>query len=289
MWDYTRWGSWGQTSLHTGTGGRSVTRFQTRGGERSEPSVCPRNLVPEPPLSLCVRQSKVSMTITASGVTGATISIVNSQSIRVALSSLLDSSINRNWEVRLMKSLEAPFRSSRSRAMFWSCKFTNSAQPQQHETELNINNNLYYRMNYKNLTANLFRLSLPFNYWHIHNKLIKSQSSHKATRFRGQLFQLPDIFRPFDFFFGGSLTALVLFSFNRRLLHKRFAGKKCFCYVIQRQTTFSAHNNAPSQRNCKLLCRINNNWAIISNMAVKLTRNEHDYCLGNIWLTSTKT
>ena len=93
---------------------------------------------------------------------------VNSQSIRVALSPLLDSSINRNWEIRLMKSLEAPFRSSRSRAMFWSCKFTNSAQPQEHETELNINNNLYYRMNYKNLTANLLRLSWPFYYWQSH-------------------------------------------------------------------------------------------------------------------------
>ena len=41
-------------------------------------------------------QSNVSMTITASGVNGTTISIVNSQSIRVALSSLLDSSRNRN-------------------------------------------------------------------------------------------------------------------------------------------------------------------------------------------------
>ena len=94
---------------------------------------------------------------------------VNSQSIRVTLSSLLDSSINRNWEVRLVKSFEAPFPSSRSQpAMFWSCKFTNSVQPQQHETELNINNNLYYRMNYKNITANLLRLSLPFHYWHSH-------------------------------------------------------------------------------------------------------------------------
>ena len=43
---------------------------------------------------------------------------VNSQSIRVALSSLLESSIKRNWEVRLTKLLEAPFRSSRSWAMF---------------------------------------------------------------------------------------------------------------------------------------------------------------------------
>ena len=86
------------------------------------------------------RQSNVSMTITASGVSRTTTeynSMSISQSIRVALSSLLDSSINRNWEVRLIKSLEAPFRSSRSRAMFWSCKFTNSAQPQQHETESN--------------------------------------------------------------------------------------------------------------------------------------------------------
>ena len=34
----------------------------------------------------------------------------------------------------------------------------------------------------------------------IHNKLIKSQSSHKAaTHFRGQPFQLPDIFRFFHF------------------------------------------------------------------------------------------
>ena len=104
------------------------------------------------------RQSNASMTITAS----------NSQSIQVALSSLRDSSINRNWEVRLRKSLEAPFRSSRSRTMFWSYKFTNIAQPQQHENELNINNNLYYRMNYKNLTANLLRLSLPFYYWQSH-------------------------------------------------------------------------------------------------------------------------
>ena len=49
----------------------------------------------------------------------------------------------------------------------------------------------------------------------IHNKLIKSQSPHKATHFRGQLLQLRDIFRFFDFLFGGSLRLLVLFSFNR--------------------------------------------------------------------------
>ena len=65
------------------------------------------------------------------------------------------------------KIVEARFRSSRSRAMFWSCKLTNmnSVQPEQHETEQTINNNIYYRMNYNNLTANLLRLSLPFYYW----------------------------------------------------------------------------------------------------------------------------
>ena len=121
-------------------------------------------------------------------------------------------------------------------------------------------------MNYKNLTANLLRLSLPFYFWQfhlpygwfswrfashttclsgtqtacgtrqdrsldyvlarrltkisaakiicIHNKLIKSQSPHKATHFRSQLFRPLNIFR----FFAldkRSLTALVLFSYNR--------------------------------------------------------------------------
>ena len=47
------------------------------------------------------------------------------------------------------------------------------------------------------------------------NKLIKSHSPHKATHFGGQLFQLPDIFRFFDFLFGRSLTALVLFLYNQ--------------------------------------------------------------------------
>ena len=41
------------------------------------------------------RQSNVSMTITSGVVTGTTILMSISQSIRVALSSLLDSSINR--------------------------------------------------------------------------------------------------------------------------------------------------------------------------------------------------
>ena len=43
-----------------------------------------------------------------------------------------------------------------------------SVQPQQHETELNIIINCITRMNYKNLTANLLRLSLPFYYWQSH-------------------------------------------------------------------------------------------------------------------------
>ena len=88
---------------------------------------------------------------------------VNSQRIRVSLSSLLDSSLNRNWEVRLVKLFKTPFRSSRSWAMSSSCKFTNSVQPQQHETELND-----IILNYKNLTADLLRLSLPFYYWQSH-------------------------------------------------------------------------------------------------------------------------
>ena len=53
----------------------------------------PKIIFPFQKLRFGGRQSNVSMTITASGVTGTN---VNSQSIRVALSSLLDSSINRN-------------------------------------------------------------------------------------------------------------------------------------------------------------------------------------------------
>ena len=86
----------------------------------------------------------------------------------------------------------------------------------------------------------------------IHNKLIKSQSSHfqrptfSATWYLSFLSLSP-------LHFGRSLTALTSFVFvqsKRRLLHKRFARKKCFCYVIQRQTTFSPHNNPPFQRYC---------------------------------------
>ena len=79
------------------------------------------------------RQSNVSITIIPSRASRTIIwsyFIVNSRSTRVALLFLLDSSINRNWEGRLIKSFEVPFCSSRSRAMFWSCKFTNSVQLQ---------------------------------------------------------------------------------------------------------------------------------------------------------------
>ena len=54
-------------------------------------------------------------------------------------------------------------------------------------------------------------------------------------------------------------SSFVFVQSKRRLLHKRFTCRKCLCYVIQRQTTFSLHNNPSSQRNCKLLCH--NNWA----------------------------
>ena len=90
-----------------------------------------------------------------------------------------------------------------------------------------------------------------------------------------------------------ALTSFVFVQLKRRLLHKHFARKKCFSYVIQRQTTFSLYNNPPSMRNCKsLVVIITERLHLIqrrSNMAVKLTRNEHHYCHGNIWLTSTKT
>ena len=94
----------------------------------------------------------------------------------------------------------------------------------------------------------------------IHNKLIKSQSPHKATYFRGQLFHLLDMFRFFDFLFSGGSLYCSSFDFvqsKRRVLHERFTRRKCFCYVIQRQTAFSLQNNPPSQRNCKLLCHNN--------------------------------
>ena len=132
------------------------------------------------------RQSNVSMTITASGVSTFQNHYfnVNSQSIRVALSSLLDSSINRNWEVRIIKSLEAPFSfvsltgnvlklqiyKQCTTTTTWDWMNTTSFPGQ--TMKLNRTkykcNNLYYRMNYKNLTANLLQLSLPFYYWQSH-------------------------------------------------------------------------------------------------------------------------
>ena len=93
---------------------------------------------------------------------------VNSQSIRVSLSSLLDSSINRNWEVRLIKSLEAPFSFVSLTGNVLKLQIYKQCTTTWDRIELNINNNLYYRMNYKNLTANLLWLSLPFYYWQSH-------------------------------------------------------------------------------------------------------------------------
>ena len=116
------------------------------------------------------RQSNVSMTITASGVSRTTNDFnVNSQSIRVALSPLLDSSINRNWEVKLIYRLKRLFVVSLmgnvlKLQIYKQCTTTTTWD----WIELNINNNLYYRMNYKNLTAYLLRVSLPFYYWQSH-------------------------------------------------------------------------------------------------------------------------
>ena len=112
----------------------------------------------------------------------------------------------------------------------------------------------------------------------IHNKLIKSQSPHKATHFRSQLFQLLvlDIFRFFDFLFGGTLTALVLFSYNRNAafftnvsLTKSVSGmwfkdRPSFLYII------TLH-----------LSEIANHFVIITER-LYLTGNEHDYCHGYI-------
>ena len=78
----------------------------------------------------------------------------------------------------------------------------------------------------------------------IHKRLIKSQSPHKAIYFRDQLSQLPDIFRFFAFLFGGSLTALVLFSYDRNAAFftnvslaksvsaMRFKDRLRFLYII---------------------------------------------------------
>ena len=54
--------------------------------------------------------------------------------------------------------------------------------------------------------------------------------------------------------------------------------------MIQRQTTFSLHNNSPSQRNCKLLCH--NNWAIIPDSTTIERGRETD--MKWTWLLSWK-
>ena len=128
------------------------------------------------------------MTITASAVTGTTISMSILRVSELLFHQLLDSSINRNWEIRLIKSFEASFRSSRSNALKLQI-YKQCVQPQ-HETEpLNINNNLYYRLNYKNLTANLLRLSLPIYYWQSHLPYIGSADGLLCIQFACLVFQ----------------------------------------------------------------------------------------------------
>ena len=130
-----------------------------------------------------------------------------------------------------------------------------------------------------------------------HNKLIKSQSPHKATHFRGQLFQLLDIFRFFDFLFGAA-DRLRLSSFVSS--HKRnaafftnvslaksvsamwFKDRPRFLYIITFHLSEIANYFVIITERLYLIQRR-------SNIAVKLTRNEQDYCHGYIWLTSTKT
>ena len=115
----------------------------------------------------------------------------------------------------------------------------------------------------------------------IHNRLIKSQSPHKATYFRGQLSQLPDIFRFFDFLFGGSLTALVLFSYDRNAafftnvsLAKSvsamwFKDRLRFLYIITLHLSEMANYFVLITERLYLIQRR-------SNVAAKLTWNEHD-------------
>ena len=51
------------------------------------------------------------------------------------------------------------------------------------------NNNLYYRLNYKNLTANLVRLSLPIYYWQSHLPYIGSADGLLCIQFTCLVFQ----------------------------------------------------------------------------------------------------
>ena len=115
----------------------------------------------------------------------------------------------------------------------------------------------------------------------IHNRLIKSQSPHKATYFWGYLL-LPDIFRFFDFLFGGSLTALVLFSYDRNAaiftkvsLAKSvsamwFKDRLRFLYIITLHLSEMANYFVLITERLYLIQRR-------SNVAEKLTWNEHDY------------
>ena len=98
----------------------------------------------------------------------------------------------------------------------------------------------------------------------IHNKLITVNLHIKRLISEANFFSHLISFVSLTFSLVDRLysSSFVFVQSKRRLLHKRFARKKCFCgYVIQRQATFSPRNNPPSQRNCKLLCH-NNNWAI---------------------------
>ena len=232
------------------------------------------------------RQSNVSMEITASRVTETTISIVNSQRIRVALSSLLEWMNYKNLTANLL-GLSWPFYYWQSHLPHGSAdsslciQFASTLETRQ---DRSLDYVLARRMTRISATKIIC----------IHNKLIKSQSSHKATHFRSQLFQLPDIFRFFDFLFGGSLTPLVSFSFNRNA---------AFFTNVSPAKSVSAIwlKDRPRFRHIITfhLSEIVNYFVIMierlyltqrrSNMAVKLTRNEHDCCHGNIWLTSTKT
>ena len=72
----------------------------------------------------------------------------------------------------------------------------------------------------------------------IHNKLIQSQSPHKATHFCcSYVISFVSLTSSLaDRLQRGS--SFVFVQSKRRLLHKRFTRRKYFCYVTQRQTTF---------------------------------------------------
>ena len=80
----------------------------------------------------------------------------------------------------------------------------------------------------------------------IHYKLIKSQSPHKRliseVNCCSYVISFVSLTPSLVDRYGSSF---VFVQSKRRLLHKRFTRRECFCYVIQRQTTFSLHNNPP--------------------------------------------